>query len=101
MVYRCYRGALLTLVEVGQVAAAAYLVSERLNRGLQVLHLVKGEWPIQVEVFGYHYPPCCLVLAVEEEEPEKTLCVWEVDVEMGADFNPDLTVEQASSRDPG
>jgi hypothetical protein len=72
MVHRWYRVALPTSVEVGQVAAAAYLVSERLNRGLRVLHLVKEEWPVQVEVFGYHYPSCCLVLAVEEEELGKT-----------------------------
>jgi hypothetical protein len=73
MVHCCFHEALLTVVGVVLFAAAGCLVPEDLNRYLGALHLAKGGWLIQVEVFGYHHQSCCLVLAVEEEELEMTL----------------------------
>ena len=74
MVRRCCHEASPTVTEVDLFAAAGRLAPEHLNRCLLVLHLAKGGWPIQVEVFGYHHQSYCPALVVEEEEPEKTLC---------------------------
>jgi hypothetical protein len=87
MVHHCYREVLPTAVGEDPFAGAECLALERLNRYLPVLHSAKEEWPVRVEVFGCHCRSCCLVLVVEEEEPEKTLRgMGRVDEEVGVGF---------------